>query len=45
MFTDLGYDYDVEFYIRSEEEWDAHKEAITDLTKAVYEAHQLTKAI
>ncbi len=39
-FTDLGYDYDVEFYIHSGEDWDVRKEQITDLTQSVYEAYQ-----
>ena len=44
IFSELGYDYDVEFYVHSDEEWDVRKEQITDLTHSVYKAYQQTYA-
>lgn len=44
MFPELGYDYDVEFYIHSDEEWNARKEQLTELTQSVYEAYRKSKS-
>ena len=44
MFPELGYDYDVEFYIHSDEEWNDCKDQLTMLTQSVYSAYQKSQS-